>query len=81
MSNELRIPQAIASRPDLTATAKLVYGVIKDMNGDHAATYDHIAEMVGCCQRGAFESVNRLELAKMIRVERSHKSANKYFLT
>jgi len=75
----------ILSRADLTATAKLVYSVLADRQGENGYCWPGIrtlAKDIGASKGAVERAVNRLEAAGLITANRGNKGYNnKYVIT
>ncbi len=77
----ISIPGSILCRIDLSATDKLVYGLLRfhQYGGDECwPGQSHLAESIGCSVRAIGASVKRLEAAGLVTIQRRFKRSNAY---
>ena len=77
-----KLPQAIAARKDLSATAKLVYAAILNRLGKNSTSWPGIRRLAGDCgtSTGAIRrAIELLERSGLLAIERGHqRKANRY---
>ena len=87
MSTRVRfvsIPASILSRTDLSATDKIVYGLLRFHqygNDDCWPGQPHLARQAGCSVRAIGTSLKRLEAASLVTIHRRFKQSNAYCVT
>lgn len=69
----IKLPVAVLARPDLTATAKVVYAVIADRVGNNASTWVGIRRLavdVGTDPKAVLRAIAALESAGLLHIDR-----------
>jgi biotin operon repressor len=77
----ISIPGSIAVRKNLSATDKLVYGVLRYHQAGQAECWPsqaHVAQAIGCSVRAVGTSIKRLEAAGLVTIQRRFKQSNAY---
>lgn len=80
----ISVPMSVLNRTDLSATDKIVYGLLRfhQYRGEECwPSQAHLAKEAGCSVRAIGTSVKRLEAAGLVTIQRRFKQSNTYRVT
>lgn len=81
MNGYILIPDAMVKRDDLTASHKLMLGILGRLQGDKGTCFpslDYLAEASGLCRRQVSRVINDLKARNELKVLRHPYQSNSY---